>query len=671
MDPRVHAPVARRKFRWFRVGILALFATTLMMPPLTSAAVLTYYVDCAAGNDSNLGLSQGSAWRSLGKASNAPLLPGDRLLFKRGCVWDGTLTLKKSGTVLLPITIGAYGSGNLPRIQNGTDQVAIYGSYLVIQYLHVRANENSLDAQCQNARVGQKRGFRFFSGAAYNVLEHSLATDLYGGIWLATGTHHISVRNNTLRSNNMKMEHPEKNDSSGAVGIAVQGDDSIIANNDITGSYVCSRVWGRDGAAIEVFGGRRNRIFNNIARDNHIFTEMGDSRSQDNIYAYNRVATGMAGAKFLTTRGDGNRYGPVYGTKVFHNSVHLGASDSWGVYCHSNCSGSVLILRNNIIWVNGTAGYSDAPFTESHNIYWRSDGKPNVRYTIASTSMKVDPQWVAPGSADYRPKSTSPAVDSANNAAPNHGFLSDLLGVVVPQGNAPDRGAYEYTGGGASPTPTPPPPGATVVSDTFGRTVSNGWGSAGTGGSYALDGPATSFSVDGSTGKMQLSAANANRAALLNGVSSRDVDLRFRVATSKRPTGGALYAYGVVRRSANNAYRPKLIMHPNGSVAVHAGVVVNNIESSIASSVTVAGLSHAASSFIWVRAQVTGSSPTTIRVKAWAAGQTEPSGWQFSATNSTSGVQSAGALGLRAYASSSLGNAPITFSFDDFTVTTQ
>ncbi len=663
---RADSASARRRRRWLRVSLTAVFVTTLLVPQMAVAAGATYYVDCSAGSDSSSGTSQSTAWRSLSKASNAALQPGDRLLFKRGCVWDGTLMLKRSGTSSNPITVAAYGSGELPRIQNGNDQVAVWGSHLIIQQIHVRANPDSIDSQCSSARVGQKRGFRFYSGSAHNVLEHSLATDLYGGIWLATGSHHITVRNNTLRNNNMKMEHPDRNDSSGAVGIAVQGDDSIISHNDITGSYACSRVHGRDGAAIEIYAGRRNRVQYNISRDNHIFTELGDSRAEDNIYAYNRIATGLTGAKFLTTRGDGTRYGPVLRTKVYNNVVHLTASNTWGVYCYSNCGSNILSMKNNIIWVNGTAGYADRAFDETHNIYWRADGKPNVRYTMGSTSIKADPLWAAPGSADYRLKSSSPAINSGAMAAVNHGFTTDLGGLSVPQGSAPDRGAHEYGGATASP---PPAPGSTVVSDTFGRSVSNGWGSAATGGSYALEGAGSSFSVDGATGKIQLANSGANRAALLSGVSARDVDMRFRVATNKRPTGGAAYAYGVVRRNSGNSYRPKIIFNPNGSVAVHGGVVVNDRESSIAPSVLVPGLTHSAGGFIWLRAQVAGANPSTIKVKAWAAGQPEPSGWHFAATNSTSAVQGPGGTGLRAYMSGSVTNAPLVFSFDDLAVT--
>jgi PKD repeat protein len=215
---------------------------------------------------------------------------------------------------------------------------------------------------------------------------------------------------------------------------------------------------------------------------------------------------------------------------------------------------------------------------------------------------------------------------------------------------------------------TEPPSVTTHALDAFGRTVNNGWGSADVGGSYSLEGSTSNFSVGDGTGNLVLPTNGATRASLLGGVSVRDVDVIFRVRTDKLAVGGAQYVYAVVRRNGGNAYRPKIILNPNGSVAVHAGLVVNNSESSIAPSVVVPGLTHTANGFIWVRAQVSGASPTTIRVRAWADGQPEPTAWHFSATNSNSVVQVAGAVGLRAYMSSN--NAPVTFRFDDFSVTT-
>ncbi len=75
----------------------------------------TYYVN-NLGNDSNLGTSEDSAWRSLDKVNSFVFSPGDQVLFKRGDSWTGTLVVKFSGTAGNPIVYGAYGTGATPKI---------------------------------------------------------------------------------------------------------------------------------------------------------------------------------------------------------------------------------------------------------------------------------------------------------------------------------------------------------------------------------------------------------------------------------------------------------------------------------------------------------------------------------------------------------------------------
>jgi CSLREA domain-containing protein len=222
----------------------------------------------------------------------------------------------------------------------------------------------------------------------------------------------------------------------------------------------------------------------------------------------------------------------------------------------------------------------------------------------------------------------------------------------------------------ASETITVDPPSATeFAADTFVRTVANGWGTADIGGAYTLEGgPAANYNVAGGVGTFTLPNANASRSARLDGVSQADVDILFRVAANKVLAGANLFVYAVARRSGNSEYRPRLILNSNGTVSVNASVLVNGSESSLGSAVLVPGLNQVADGFIWVRAEVVGSSPTTIRVKAWADGQPEPVGWHFTATNSVAAVQGPGSLALRSYLATGGSNAPITLSFDDYAV---
>jgi hypothetical protein len=165
-------------------------------------------------------------------------------------------------------------------------------------------------------------------------------------------------------------------------------------------------------------------------------------------------------------------------------------------------------------------------------------------------------------------------------------------------------------------------------------------------------------------------AANT-RSALLNTTSAQDIDISFRVRTDKLPVAGQLYVYAVARRQSgsDSEYRPRIIIMPNGNVRVQASVVINGAEIDVGPEVTVPGLSYTANTWLWFRARVSGSGPTTIRVRAWTDGQAEPSTWHFTAMNSASSVQGAGSLGLRVYASRLLANAPIRFDFDDYLVT--
>jgi hypothetical protein len=229
-------------------------------------------------------------------------------------------------------------------------------------------------------------------------------------------------------------------------------------------------------------------------------------------------------------------------------------------------------------------------------------------------------------------------------------------------------------------TPTPPPTprptptpcsctgnGSTLVNDTFSRTVSSTWGSANIGGSYSLAGASSSFNVNNGSGSISIAAAGTGRGALLNSISRRDVDISFRVAANKVATGGKSYIYAVARHNGNSEYRPRIILNANGTVSVHASVLINGVEMSLGTPVVVPGLSQSANSFIWFRAQVTGANPTTIRVKAWGAGMSEP-GWQFVTTSSHIDCQVAGSVGLRTYVSATSTNAPVAFRFDDYKV---
>ncbi|WP_299583613.1 cadherin domain-containing protein [uncultured Sunxiuqinia sp.] len=87
-----------------------------LLLPASLIAQNSYYVSSSEGNDSNAGTSAGQAWKSLAKVNSFRPSAGDQILFKRGDEWVGTLTPSTSGSAGSPITYGAYGTGEKPKI---------------------------------------------------------------------------------------------------------------------------------------------------------------------------------------------------------------------------------------------------------------------------------------------------------------------------------------------------------------------------------------------------------------------------------------------------------------------------------------------------------------------------------------------------------------------------
>lgn len=208
-----------------------------------------------------------------------------------------------------------------------------------------------------------------------------------------------------------------------------------------------------------------------------------------------------------------------------------------------------------------------------------------------------------------------------------------------------------------------------LVVDSFTRTTTDSWGSTSPGGSYTISGNAADFDVPAVVGQMKLNL-NKTLSAYLTAVSGRDVDVKFRIKRDKIVEGGVHIGYVAVRRTGNGTnYLGRIRYAKDGTVRLIAIAEVGGVETQLGGEATVPNVTQAANSYIWVRGQVTGTNPTTLRLKAWVAGQSEPSNWLYTVTDSTSALQGAGGVGLRAYLSSAATNAPVLFLFDDFTVT--
>jgi hypothetical protein len=100
-----------------------------------------YYVS-PFGDDTKSGFSPNEAWKTITKVNSMTFTPGDQILFERGSVWNETLIIASSGTQENPITFGAYGNGEKPTIdgQNTLSQCVAsedQGDFITIDGLRI------------------------------------------------------------------------------------------------------------------------------------------------------------------------------------------------------------------------------------------------------------------------------------------------------------------------------------------------------------------------------------------------------------------------------------------------------------------------------------------------------------------------------------------------------
>ncbi|HEY3063179.1 MAG TPA: choice-of-anchor Q domain-containing protein [Chloroflexota bacterium] len=391
-----------------------------------------YYVDCTGGNDANPGTDATRAWSTLSKVNQATLKAGDAIWLKRGCTWTGPLNLRTSGTSAQPIKVGAYGSGSLPIISNAQNQIDVNASYIVIDSVYLRSNPDTVDASCNNNPIGSRAGVTFHTGSAYNVVQNSTIADMATGINITPGSHHNQIKNNELTNNKMMFNVDPYTNDGGGHAILVEGDFNDIAYNRIHDSLACSRRYGYDGDAVEMYGGHDNTIHHNLTWNNWQFTELSLSTTSNNVYAYN-IVNGHNGVS--------SHVGPT-GTKIYNNVFYsTGGSGDNGVVC-SQCSTTVMTFKNNIVWAYGALSTSGRPIDEGNNLFWAPNGGPYFDFARSVTDKVADPRFVSPGS-DFHLQSGSPAANAGTVESVNAGWRVDLDGRAVPTNGGVDIGPYE------------------------------------------------------------------------------------------------------------------------------------------------------------------------------------------------------------------------------------
>jgi hypothetical protein len=216
--------------------------------------------------------------------------------------------------------------------------------------------------------------------------------------------------------------------------------------------------------------------------------------------------------------------------------------------------------------------------------------------------------------------------------------------------------------------------------DQFARTVSNGWGTADTGGAWATEGAggtlnASDYNVASGVGTHSVPAVTAHRTTYLSTSSYTDVDVA--VTCSVLPiinvTGGQVELANIVLRGNTTGpveYLARAAIQTDQTVQLSVYYVNGASTTTIVAPTTITGVNHVGSNQLRVRALIEAQ---VIRVKIWdITNGTEPADWQVTAQAYGAGaplLNGAGYVGVRSgIATGNTNTLPVVFSYDDFQV---
>lgn len=203
-------------------------------------------------------------------------------------------------------------------------------------------------------------------------------------------------------------------------------------------------------------------------------------------------------------------------------------------------------------------------------------------------------------------------------------------------------------------------PVAPLITDTFTRTVVNGWGSTDTGQAWSNAGAATDYSVTAGQGIQRNPAVSvSHRSTIAQPVA--DVDVRVDMGVDQLIFTDDVFLSVMTRFvDANNFYMLRLEFEPGALVRLtliyrHGGVE-DTLDSELIGT-------YAPNQMFTVRFQTQGQN---LRGRAWITGTAEPEVWQVTGTNAA--FPAAGSMGLRSVRSATNGNPSVLSFFDNFQV---
>lgn len=181
---------------------------------------------------------------------------------------------------------------------------------------------------------------------------------------------------------------------------------------------------------------------------------------------------------------------------------------------------------------------------------------------------------------------------------------------------------------------------AVLIQDSFERTVVDSWGTADNGVAWTLSGTAANFDVTAGAGTSSIASGNVTQNAMAAGAEVADVEGHLLVSVPNVATGAALILGGLTRASTGNGYHYRIEFGTDGRIGCKLSKFVGGAFSEIAANNPVPGLTYSAGQVWRVRFRNFG---TTLRMKVWIDGESEPSSWTLATTDTSLAAGSVGA----------------------------
>lgn len=212
-----------------------------------------FYVDSSSGKDSNNGLSSSNAWKSVAKINTAALQPGDKILFRRGQVFEGGISITHSGTEAKPIVFDAYGTGANP-ILLGSRKLTNWTSSTGSIYLHTVTFEPGLTGVGIVLEDGVPLVFKAWKTDADTSLGSDAGVFTYDSGNLSTGTIYLRCSDSSKPSTHTIEAGYE------LFGVTAKEISNIQINNMYFKNYSCHGVTIRNCNNVTI----RNCVAENI-----------------------------------------------------------------------------------------------------------------------------------------------------------------------------------------------------------------------------------------------------------------------------------------------------------------------------------------------------------------------------------------------------------------------